>query len=67
MDTNSDFKLTNEEMKQLEDSMSKLWTYLHDIVEKNENRVIPDSEIFQLFICNEKILKWLKSGANFQE
>ena len=64
MNTQSDFELTEDEKRQLQELLEKLWAYLNDVAEKNEKAIFEIPNYMERFRCVDKLLTWIRYGAN---
>ena len=68
MITESDYQLTPTEKQDIEELLRRLWEYLHDIIEKNGGASTDVSpELFQHFICVDRLYSWVKKGIPLEE
>lgn len=65
METESDYRLSDEEMENFKNILNNTWAYLHDILEKNEPMDMPSTSEKLIYV--NRLLKWVDAGMEITE
>lgn len=67
MITESEYELNAEEKRKTEELLNRVWTFLNDVIEKNEGQEnhIPE-KLIERFRCVNELKTWIQRGMSLE-